>query len=290
MARWNRAFAVVMASGLGLAAQADTLRHIGTFAWPTEGIVGLSGLEVSDDGGTFHAVSDQGWFVSGTLTREDDLITGVEVLSYLPILGGDGWPVAARRVGDRSDAEGLTMAADGHLWVSFERWARVASFDSMTASAGWIEDHPSFFDYADNRQLEALALAPDGTLYTFPEKPVADGFPIYKLDEGKWGITGHLPDQNGFSLVGADFDSSGDLYLLERKLILGLWWQSRVRRLDVQEPEGVEVLWTSARGAFNNIEGIAVWEDALGLRITMVSDDNSDPDEPTQIIEFRLEK
>jgi hypothetical protein len=272
----------------GFAAQADTMEHIGTFDWPSSSIVGLSGLEVSDDGQSFYAVSDQGWFLSGTLQRDPEVITGVDLLSYLPILDGDGLPVAARRSGDLSDAEGLAVAADGSYWISFERWARVARYQSPTSKAEWIEDHPSFFDYADNRQLEALALAPDGHLYTFPEKPLSEGFPIYKLTDAKWDIVGHIPDKNGFSVVGADFAANGDMYLLERKLVLGLWWQSRVRRLNVEDPDGAEVLWTSARGQFDNVEGIAVWEDAIGLRFTMISDDNSDPDEPTQIIEFRL--
>lgn len=289
MAIWNRVLAIIVVNIWGLAAQADTLRLIGTFEWPSASVIGLSGLEVSDDGQTFYAISDRGWFLSGTLLRDGDVITGVDLQTYLPILDSNGLPVPARRVGDLSDSEGLAVAPDGTIWVSFERWARVARYATMTSPAGWIEDHPSFADYADNRQLEALALSPDGVPYTFAEKPQAAGFAVYRLDDDGWTIVGHIPRRDRFAIVGADFDADGRLYLLERKLVIGLWWQSRVRRVDVETLEAPEILWTSDRGDFDNIEGIAVWEDATGPRLTMVSDDNGNSNEPTQFVEFRIE-
>jgi len=272
-----------------LAAQADRLTHIGTFEWPTEAVVGLSGLEVSDDGLTFYAIGDRGWYLSGEFERNGEQIVGLRLQKYLPILGNDGLPVSARRVGDWSDAEGLAIAPDGTYWISFERWAHVSRYDEPELTGHWIKDHPSFSSYKDNRQLEALAIHPNGILYAFPEQPLSDGFPIYRLDGTTWSISGYIQKRNGFSIVGADFDSDGQLYLLERKLVLGLWWQNRVRRLRVDSPESYEILWTGDRGEYNNLEGIAVWRDEVGHRITMVSDNNADPQEITQFVEFRLD-
>ena len=272
----------------GSAIHADSLTHISTFEWPNDTIVGLSGLEISEDGETFVAVGDQGWFINGRLVRTGGQVSGLEDLQYHPILGLNGLPVAARRLPDHSDSEGLAIAPDGQIWVSFERWARVSSFTDFDSTARWTQDHPSFSDYRENRQLEALALQPDGTLYTFPEKPLRDGFPIYQLKDGFWEISDYIEQQNGFSIVGADFDANGDLYLLERKLVLGLWWQNRVRRMRVSAPDEIEILWTGSRGAFFNLEGIAVWRDEVGLRLTVVSDNNADVSEPTQFVEFRL--
>lgn len=281
----------VLASALWTcAAQADTLRHIGTFEWPTEVIVGLSGLEVSEDGLAFSAIGDRGWYLSGNFDRDGAQIVGLDIQKHLPILGNNGLPVSARRTGDWADAEGLAIAPDGTHWISFERWAHVSRFEAPELTGQWIKDHPTFSDYRDNRQLEALAIHPDGTLYTFPERPLDDGFPIYQLDDGAWSIAGVIPEQDRFSIVGADFDDAGQLYLLERKLIFGLWWQSRVRRLQIDAPSSIEVLWTSGRGEYFNLEGIAVWQDAQGPRITIVSDNNSDPNEVTQFVEFRVEK
>lgn len=270
------------------AAQADRLKHISTFEWPSDSFIGLSGLELSTDGESFQTISDRGWYLSGRLIRKDGVITDVDIVEHLPILGADGLPVAARRIGDWSDAEGLAIAPDGTTWISFERWARVARYDSMRQAAGFIKDHPKFYDYADNRQLEALALHPNGALYTFPEEPDSKGFDAFKLDSNRWEMGEHIASHGGFLIVGADFAPDGMLYLLERKHYFGMWWQSRVRRLRVEAPQDDEILWTSGRGDYNNLEGIAFWQDEFGPRLSLVSDNNGKRGEATQIIEFRV--
>jgi hypothetical protein len=269
-------------------AAADELVPIGHFEWDTELIVGLSGLEVSEDGTRFHAVGDRGYWISGRFDRAGEAIVGLEIERLEALYGQNGYPVSARRVGDWSDAEGLAIAPDGTAWVSFERWARVSRYgDGLESIPGWIKDHPTFYDHAANWQLEALALSPEGVLYTFPEKPLSEGFPIYRLDGETWVIDGYLPENDLFAIVGADFDENGDLYILERKLIVGLWWQNRIRRVRLDGSED-RILWTGERGEYLNLEGIAVWRDEAGLRITMVSDNNGDQSDPTQFVEFRL--
>lgn len=280
------------ALGLGLlsagAATSAELTPVGSFDWDTELIVGLSGLEVSEDGGSFVAIGDRGFWLSGRFQRDGDVITGLEIDHIAAILGSNGYPVAARIIGDWSDAEGLAIAPDGTAWISFERWAHVWRYDAgLEDTAQWIKDHPTFYDHADNWQLEALALSPDGVLYTFSEKPLPEGFPIYRLDGDTWTIDGYLPEQDSFSIVGADFDGNGDLYLLERKLVVGLWWQNRVRRVRLDGSEDA-ILWTGERGEYGNMEGISVWRDAGGLRLTLVSDNNGDRDVATEFVEFRL--
>lgn len=284
-----RASPVALILALGpLAAWAETLTPIGTYEWGSDVIVGLSGLEVSEDGSRFHAIGDKGFWLSGRFLREGERIIGLEIERLEALRGQDGYPVAARRQADWSDAEGLAIAPDGTAFVSFERWAHVWRYPGGLGDvAGWIKDHPTFYDHAENWQLEAIALSPDGTLYTFSEKPLQDGFPIYRLDGDQWTIDGYLPEQDLFAIVGADFDRNGDLYILERKLVVGLWWQNRIRRVRLDGSEDV-ILWTGERGEYANLEGIAVWRDAEGLRLTLVSDNNADPSEPTAFVEFRL--
>ena len=279
--------ALILAAS-ALAADADDLALVGTYDWETELIVGLSGIEVSPDGNRFWSVSYKGFWLAVTFERQGDLIAGIRIDGIDPILGSNGYPVAARRVGDWSDSEGLAMSPDGTAWVSFERWAHVWRYDNgLGDTATWIKDHPTFKDHADNWQLEALALSPDGTLYTFPEKPLPEGFPVYRLDGETWVIDGYLPERDLFGIVGADFADDGDLYILERKLVVGLWWQNRIRRVRLDGTLD-EILWTGERGEYLNLEGIAVWSDRQGLRFTLVSDNNGDPDDPTQFVEFRL--
>jgi hypothetical protein len=283
-----RASLVAIILGFASPLAADELEPLGSFEWDTELIVGLSGLEVSDDGTSFTAIGDRGFWLAGQFERKDGLISGIRIDDLRAILGNNGYPVAARQVGDWLDAEGLAIADDGTAWISFERWAHVSIYrDGLTGSGAWIEDHPTFYDHADNWQLEALAISPNGTLYAFSEKPLSEGFPIYRLDGGTWTIDGFLPEQDVFSIVGADFDTNGDLYLLERKLVVGLWWQNRIRRVRLDGSRD-EILWTGERGEYLNLEGIALWRDDIGLRMTLVADDNGDLDDPSQFVEFRL--
>lgn len=269
-------------------AAGDELYPIGHFDWDTELIAGVSGLEVSEDGSRFWAVADQGFWIAGRFERENGLISGIEIDTLDALIGSNGYPVAARRVGDWSDAEGLAISKDGTAWVSFERWARVEVYrNGLGDVGGWIKDHPTFYDHAANWQLEAVALSPDNVLYAFSEKPLTEGFPIYRLDGDTWRIDGYLPENDVYAIVGADFDDNGDLYILERKLVVGLWWQNRIRRVRLDGSLD-EVLWTGERGEYLNLEGIAVWRDNQGLRLILVSDNNADADDPTQFVEFRL--
>lgn len=266
---------------------AEAVELIGVFEWDTEAVIGISGIEITDDGAGFIAVSDRGWWVSGDFEREVETVTNVEITDLQPIIGSDGYPVSARRVGDRSDAEGLAIAPDGTAWVSFERWTRVWRFPKVFGRAQGLKDHPTFADHADNWQLEAAAIAPDGTVYVFSEKPLPEGFPIYRQGvNGQWTIEGYLPEQDVFAIVGADFDIDGSLYILERKLIVGLWWQNRIRHVRLDGTQDT-ILWTGERGEYGNLEGISVWRDAKGTRLTLVSDNNGNGD-PTQFVEFRL--
>lgn len=281
-----RSVALIFALALPFMASAQSLEQIGQFDLETEAVKGVSGIEVSADGLQFLAVSDQGWWLTGTFVRDGEEISNIVDIGISPILDSDGLPVAARRVGDLSDAEGLALLPDGRAWVSFERWARVAGYDGITGHAQWIKDHPTFYDHAENWQLESVAISPNGTVYAFSEKPLIEGFPIYRLAGRSWVIDGYLPEQDVFAIVGADFDQNGDLYLLERKLVVGLWWQNRVRRVRLDGSEDI-VLWTGERDQFENLEGISVWRDAKGLRMTLVSDNNGNRT-PTQFVEFRL--
>lgn len=286
----RHALALVLGiAAIGASAE-EELTFLGRYTWETDSVYGLSGLEIIDNGAGFVTVTDPGWWLKGTFTRDGTDITGVEIDRLENIIGQDGYPVSARRLGDWSDAEGLALAPDGQAWVSFERWARVSRFDAPFARAHWIKDHPTFYDLSENWQLEAVAIDPSGQVFAFPEKPLIEGFPIYRLGpDNRWVIDGYLPERDVFAIVGADFAPDGTLYLLERKLVVGIWWQSRIRRIRMGGLTD-ETLWTSERGTFGNLEGISVWDDGQGLRMTMVSDNNGSRTKHTEFVEFRLTK
>ncbi|HHB80819.1 MAG TPA: esterase-like activity of phytase family protein, partial [Aliiroseovarius sp.] len=91
----------------------------GRFVWDidAEGFGGFSGLEVSDDGSTFTALSDRGRFLSGTITRDETgAINGIqagEIHALIPPSPGAWAPY-------QIDSEGLAIAQDGTIYVSFE--------------------------------------------------------------------------------------------------------------------------------------------------------------------------
>ncbi len=250
-------------------------------------VLGVSGIEVTGNGSGFVAVSDAGWFLGGVLERTDGQLTGGRVTSVQPIIGQNGFPVRARRVGDWSDAEGLDLSPDGTLYVSFERWARVSRYTSTEASGQWIKDHADFRTWDDNRQLEAVAMDTGGFVYTLPENATAGGFPLYRLDPEGWTKVADVPASNSYSVVGADFGPDGLLYLLERKFVFATWWQSRVRTFNLADGSVADI-WEPEIDAHGNLEGISVWVAADGMRATMVSDNNGTDGVPTEIVEIRL--
>ena len=71
-----------------------------------------------------------------------------------------------------------------------------------------------------NRALEALAVAPDGTVVTVPEHSANDStpFPVYQFDGHSWTKGPFLPRDGDFLPTGADFGPDGLFYLLERRL------------------------------------------------------------------------
>ena len=284
----HNALALIFATLAASPLSATELSLIGRFTWETDVIVGLSGLEVTEDGMGFLAIGDRGWWLEGRFQRTDDQIDDVTVTRLEAIVGQDGLPVPARRGIEWSDSEGLALAPDGTAWIAFERWARVWRFDQPFGRARWLKDHPTFHDHAENWQLEAVAVDPSGTLYAFSEKPLIEGFPIYRLNaDGNWAIDGYLPERDVFAIVGADFDEDGTLYLLERKLVVGLWWQSRIRQVRLDGTLD-ETIWTSERGEYHNLEGLSVWRDVKGIRLTLVSDNNGSERQATEFVEFRV--
>lgn len=284
--------ASILLAGILLAAPLQAAEYLGSFHWtyPKPYFGGWSGIEISDDGSRFVAVGDSGQIVDGLVRREGDVITGLDFPLVKRLQTDHG-----KRVGPAKlfDSEGLAMAPDGTLFVSFERWARVRSFSDWTARPRMVKRHPDFPRMRSNGSLEALALGPDGALYT-----LAEGRPgwwrdrkIYRLKDDVWEIFDHLPATDRFNPVGADFGPDGLFYLLERQWFPLVGFRSRVRRFSVTDSgfeDGETVLETRFR-THDNLEGIAVWRDQVGrLRLTMVADDNFSRFQRTEIVEYAV--
>lgn len=288
------AFALV----LGFAARSEgEAVFVSRLAWTMDDrrFGGWSGFEIAPGAGaiagrTFAAISDRGWIVDGTLERGP---SGRIVRAL---------PSAFRRPGDRNrrpfftrdhrDPEGLAFAPDGGVMVSYETLQRVFIYpDLAVTDPEVLPIHRDFIGLVPNRGLEALAAGPDGAVYTLPEQVLGDTpVPVYRHDGDGWQVFDHLPGpQHGFRPVGADIGPDGRFYLLERKAIEHRGVASRVRRFDLTDTglANETRLLTTRIGTHDNLEGLAVWRDPRGrIRLTMVSDDNFDRWQQSEIVEY----
>lgn len=270
-------------------AAADTLSLINEYTWSMRDrrFGGLSALHMSDNGSRILAVSDRGQFVTGTVVRDGDRITGVTDVSINPVQQISGAPVNAAN----HDSEGLAVDRNGNIFVSFEGFDRVRKYSSVTANAQDIPRAKGFGSLQFNSGLEALAIDNAGTLYAVPERSGALNrpFPVFRFKDGKWDLRLSIPRSKNFLPTGADFGPDGRFYLLERDLAGLLGFQTRIRRFTLG-PGGFgneEVLLESRIGQFDNLEGISVWRDDRNrIRITLVSDDNFFLFQKTELVEF----
>lgn len=296
----------VVALGLGLLLQGvasdslaqtpEPVQHLGSFVWrATEhGFGGFSGLEVAPDGQTFTVISDRGAITTGRFIRSNGRngrITGIVAapVQALPDTQGQPQPEGMH------DAEGLAMANDGRLFVSYEYDHRVWAYPTADADSAVALPRPrAFRSLQTNSGLEALAIDGAGRLYAVPERSGALGrpFPVWVFTPAtqSWRAAQNLPRRGGFLPVGADFGPDGLFYLLEREFT-GWGFRSRVRRFDLAATGDLheKTLLETSVLRHDNLEGIAVWRDISGaLRLTMVSDDNFNPLQRTEFVEYRL--
>lgn len=264
------------------------LRVASKTLWTADGIPwfgGFSAAEVSADGTDLTLLTDRGMLVLARLVRVGGTIRRVDLGDARPLRNRDGTPLRGK---DR-DAEGLAATPDGRMFASFENRHRVVELNTATGRTTALEPHPDFIRFGLNRGLEALSAHPDGRLFAVAETGADDTgtAPLYAFDGTGWSVTHRVPVTRPFHPVGADFDAQGRLFLLERA-VSPLGFRSRIRRITLDStPPASEVLLTTFPAAFDNLEGLSVWQDADGnTRLIAISDDNFLSLQTTQVVEF----
>lgn len=283
---------LVLAGFQGSADTSPPKGFLSQFEWPSDdsGRGGLSALELSDDGTGVSILSDQGTWAQGVIARNAaGMITGISLGRFEPLKGKTDAPLGK----GRTDSEGLAIAPDGTAFVSFEGVARVLRYAKLGGLAENLPSPPEFAQMQTNSALEALAIGPDGALYTLPERSgdLAKPFPIYRFKDGVWDHDLSLPRNGDFLPTGADFGPDGKLYILEREFYGLMGFASRLTRYSVTATGlgAGEVMIQSPTGFHDNLEGVAVWRDKAGhLRATMVADNNFLPFLSTGLTEYQL--
>lgn len=146
---------------------------------PDDRFGGLSGLRISTDASRFIAVSDGGWWVTGSLIfDESGWLRGVERAEIQPLTGEEGLPLKGKAW---TDAESVEFTGSG-LLVSFERRHRIWRYPggnfaipSVDAQAIPTPSPPELSQAPDNGGLEAIVVLDDHNLLAITEKFATDG-------------------------------------------------------------------------------------------------------------------
>lgn len=271
---------------------AARVEYVGTYVWslPDDDFGGFSGIEISDDGGSFHIISDRARIRWGRIDRDSDgRIRGLRMSGRARLQDSKGNPLRPGRLGD---SEGLALGRNGQIWVSFEGLDRIARYDDVDRPAHRISSPPEWKKIRTNQGFEALAITPEGDLLTMPEYAQGDPleFPVWRYRGEAWDQPFSIPGTDKWQATGADIGPDGRLYLLERSFRGVLGFLSRVRSFRLSET-GVsdeEILLESTTLQYDNLEGISVWDDGQGIRMTMISDDNFLPVQRTELVEYRI--
>jgi hypothetical protein len=245
-----RLFLVLCAFCAASGAQADQgMRLLSEATWSLDRdwFGGFSGIEVTAQGTQGTLITDKGMLVRVKMHRRDNRLAGIELRDHRHLTHRNGRPLSGRS----HDAEGLALSSDGGTaYVSFEHRHRVTSLTLATGRTHLLPTAPGFDTFEPNAGLEALALHPDGTLYTLPERSTARRAPfeLYRLTGTDWHVAHKIPRRGPFLPVGADFDDQGQLYLLDRA-VTPLGFRSRIRRFDLTQDTLLETtLLTSPPG------------------------------------------
>jgi len=250
---------------------------------------GMTSIHTTDGMG-FVAITNFGMLIEGRLLRDRaGQLTGFQPRTTRHLTFPDGRPLTN---GFRA-AEGLAVARDGRLFVSFEYHNRVWTYRPDGTTPEDLGAHVDFGRLRNGRGLAALALSDRGAIYAIPERParLTHGFPSYRWQNGAWVGSFRMPSDGAFLPVSADFGPDGLLYVLEYDTGAGTGPQSQIRRFAVQgDAMGAgAVVLRSQPGQFGYLSGLSVWRDRSGrLRATMVADNGGMADRPGQIVEAVL--
>ena len=252
---------------------------------------GFSAIEVAADGQTFVAVSDAGAFVRGHVVRNaSGKITALNALGRTArLLGQDRNALD----GALNDTEGLAMLPDGTAFVSTEGPARVLRYARIGGPSTVLPIPGEFRGLQKNSALESLAAAPDGTLYTIPERSgrIDRPFAVFRYRHGKWDQPFAVPRDGTLLPVAADIGPDGRLYLLEREFLGVAGFRARLRSFAIRPTALADErrLLDTATGRHGNLEGVSIWRDGAGhLIATMIADDNYKWFLATEIVEYDL--
>lgn len=267
----------------------------------------LSGVSVSEDGGTLLAVTDNGFWIRGTVdSNAEGAPTGLSDVEIAPMLDDRGRVLNLKASADAESVERATIAGKPVYLVAFERNHRVRAYDrTPDAFPGKPRSFPTpraIRNLRGNKGLESIAVGLPGTpsegvTIMIAERARNSGrdIPAWVSRPGGGYRTFHIPTIDEFDITDAAFLPDGDLLLLERRFSYSGGIFMRLRRLaghDVRtrkRSSGRIIMVADFTHQIDNMEGLAVHRSQAGdIVLTIVSDDNRSILQRNLLLRFRL--
>ncbi|HZV85236.1 MAG TPA: esterase-like activity of phytase family protein, partial [Brevundimonas sp.] len=232
----------------------------------------------------FVGVTDAGDLVRGRLRLDGaGRLRGLDALRYRRLTLLDGRPITDKADGD---AEGLFLAPNGDLAVSFERRHRLWSYGPPDAPVQRPTPLRSpDVAFGDNDGMEGVASAPGGWRVAGESGGVWDCAP-----SGCRMVVAPPPEpvpDSEFRITGMDRDPGGDgFWVVERRFRPPVDVRARVRRMATDGALGPVLLELSLPSTVDNFEGIAAARSPGGVRLYILSDDNGSERQRTLLLAF----
>ncbi|MCB8818959.1 esterase-like activity of phytase family protein [Microvirga rosea] len=265
---------------------------------------GFSSLWRSANGQRLVSVADNAQWLTARVETADGRLSGLSDAKLAPLLAWSGKPLGETRY---YDTESLTIA-NGVAYVGVERKHAIMRFDwgadGVAAKASPVklpEDiREHIKDLPNNQGLEAIGVAPPrsplaGALVAIAErarkhdKPTR-GFIVTGSRVGEFSVR----RSDDYDISDLAFLPSGEMLLLERQFSLFRGFRVRLRRVaaDVLRPDaeidGAVIFESEASHEIDNMEGLAVHQDAGDTVLSLISDNNFSPLQRTLLLEFSL--
>lgn len=252
---------------------------------------GLSGIDIEADGKSFVAISDEGHWLTGSLTYDGTAPAGMTNVRQGPILGMGGRILTRKR---DLDAEACTILdgtlARGTVLIGFERNHRIGRYPVIDRviqpPVAALKMPPEAQKMRANQGLEAVSVLRGGP-YKGAVIGICERFPSPDGQHAGWlWINGEpqrfgLQNIGGFDITDVNSLSDGTVLILERRFRWseGVQMQMRLVKPAELKPGAMiqgEVLISADMGYdIDNMEGLGVHRTAKGETVlTLISDDN----------------
>ena len=305
-AGWTAAAAGVRPIGLGLpggATLAPGVRFAGGVQLASAAGSPLHSLSdfklLAED--EFVSVSDAGDLVRGRLRLDRaGRLAGFDSLRYRRLTLADGSLIVDKADGD---AEGLAVTQAGELLVSFERDHRIWNYGPADAPRPRPESLPSpDFAFARNDGMEAISITNERVCGTSTvERMMSRNRLCLRVAGESGGVWDCAPDRcvgvvappatplpdSEYRITGMDRDPGGDgFWVVERRFRPPVDARGRIRRMAADGTLGPVLVELSLPSTVDNFEGIAAAARGDGVRLYILSDDNSSERQRTLLLAF----